>query len=120
MNNLKISHSKQDKNHNEVIYQSDCEINKISFYFENGNNWHFIINTDDTEEVLLDRLNGITELIRKTLNAKNDEVKGEPNPWNNPNDKDCGEYHAEKFAYWNDETKTTWCSKCKVDTGVPF
>jgi len=72
MSNLKIRHSKQDKYHKEVIYQSDIEINQLSFYFENGNNWHFEIGRNATESDLLYRLLGVVELIKKTIEEKRD------------------------------------------------
>ena len=72
MSNIQIKHLILDKWGAEVR-RLECDVNRLSFFFDNGNNWHFEIKSDDTEEDLLARLLGTAELITKRLLAKSGE-----------------------------------------------
>lgn len=46
----------------------DMEETRISFYFDDGDNWHFQLHEHSSKEELLTALLGVGELITVTLN----------------------------------------------------
>lgn len=67
--NIEILHMGFNK-HYEAVEESECEINRLSFFFESGNSYHFETKPNDTEEVLLYRLLGVADLIKNKLQKK--------------------------------------------------
>ena len=44
------------------------EKQRVSFFFDDGDNWHFELSKDASKEELLSALRGMCELIVKTIN----------------------------------------------------
>ncbi len=68
MNNLRVNHRRFTKFGVDVATRYDeTESNRLSFYFKDGENWHFEVKKNATKEELLSCLLGTAELIKKSI-----------------------------------------------------